>query len=69
MTRLIVVVEGQTEEAFVNSVLKPHLDPLGVYTSATIVGKRLAQRRGTRVRGGGHYRRSFCDAKTEKPVA
>lgn len=56
MTRLIVVVEGQTEEAFVNSVLKPHLDPLGVYTSATIVGKRLAQRRGTRGRGGGHYR-------------
>lgn len=56
MTRLIVVVEGQTEEAFVNSVLKPHLDPLGVYTSATIVGKRLAQRRGSGGRGGGHYR-------------
>ncbi|MDX9723306.1 MAG: DUF4276 family protein [Myxococcota bacterium] len=54
--RLIVVVEGQTEEAFVKEVLKPHLDGRGVYTSATIVGKILAQRRGHRGRGGGHFR-------------
>lgn len=54
--RLIVVVEGQTEEAFVKEVLKPHLDDRGVYTSATIVGKMNAQRRGHRGRGGGHFR-------------
>lgn len=55
MTRLIVVVEGQTERDFVNSVLRPHLDALGVYTSASIVGKTIAQRRGHTVRGGGHF--------------
>lgn len=54
--RLIVVVEGQTEEAFVRHVLKPHLEPLGVYVSATIVGKMNAQKRGHQGRGGGHFR-------------
>ena len=54
--RLIVVVEGQTEEAFVKKVLGPHLDDRGIYTSATIVGKMNAQKRGHRGRGGGHFR-------------
>ena len=54
--RLIIVVEGQTEEAFVKEVLKPHLDDRGVYTSATVVGKMNAQKRGHRGRGGGHFR-------------
>lgn len=54
--RLIVVVEGQTEEEFVKKVLGPHLDDRGVYTSATIVGKMNAQKRGHRGRGGGHFR-------------
>lgn len=54
--RLIVIVEGQTEEAFVKEVLKPHLDDRGVYTSATIVGKMNAHKRGHRGRGGGHFR-------------
>ena len=54
--RLIVVVEGQTEEAFVNHLLAPHLDDHHVYTSATIVGKMIAQKRGHRSRGGGHFR-------------
>ncbi len=56
MTRLIIVVEGQTEEAFVKDVLQPHLATHGVYASATIVGKMVAQRRGHRQRGGGHFR-------------
>lgn len=56
MTRLIVVVEGQTEEAFVNDVLAPHLLKRDVYATATIVGKVNAQRRGHRGRGGGHFR-------------
>jgi len=54
--RLIIVVEGQTEEAFVRHVLKPHLEPLGVYVSATIVGKMVARRRAHKGRGGGHFR-------------
>nr|WP_294520507.1 DUF4276 family protein [uncultured Rhodopila sp.] len=31
MTRILLLVEGQTEEAFVNLVLRPHLLPLGVF--------------------------------------
>ena len=31
MTRVLLLVEGQTEEAFVNHVLRPHLEPLGVF--------------------------------------
>ncbi len=61
--RLIVVVEGQTEEAFVKDVLGPHLDDLGVYTSATIVGKVIAQRRGHRHRGGGHFKHWLTDLR------
>ena len=56
MTRLIVTVEGQSEEAFVNAVLRPHLLAFGVYASATIVGKLIAHERGHRGRGGGHFR-------------
>lgn len=54
--RLIVVVEGQTEEEFVKQVLGPHLAGYGVYASATIVGKHIAQKRGHGARGGGHFR-------------
>lgn len=56
MTRLIVLVEGQTEEAFVKGLLTPHLVDRGVYVAATIVGKLIGQRRGHGKRGGGHYR-------------
>jgi hypothetical protein len=31
VTRVLLLVEGQTEEAFVNHVLRPHLEPLGVF--------------------------------------
>ena len=55
MTRLIAVVEGQTEAAFVRDVLAPHLDDLGVWTSATVVGRVIAERRGHRERGGGSF--------------
>jgi len=56
VTRLIVLVEGQTEEAFVKALLRPHLEERGVYVSATIVGKLIGQGRGHGQRGGGHYR-------------
>jgi hypothetical protein len=55
MMRLIVVVEGQTEEAFVRSVLAPHLEAYGLNVSATIVG--TPKRRGSKAlqKGGGHW--------------
>ncbi len=56
--RLIIVVEGQSEEGFVKEVLGPYLDARGVYTSASIVGKMIARKRGHRGRGGGHLVRA-----------
>lgn len=53
--RLLVVVEGQTEEEFVKRLLVPHLADHNVVANATIVGKQLAIRRGHRTRGGGHF--------------
>ena len=43
MTRLLVLAEGDSEELFVEKILSPHLQPLGVFTRATcVVSKRLA---------------------------
>lgn len=39
MSRVIAVVEGQTERAFVRDVLAPALVPHGVYLTARLVGK------------------------------
>lgn len=61
MTRLIMVVEGQSEEAFVKDVLVPHLANHGVGASATIVGKVVAQKRGHRHRGGGSFKHWRAD--------
>ena len=42
MTRLLISVEGQTEEAFVTRILAPHLEPLGVFPVPVVVEtKRL----------------------------
>ncbi len=38
MTRVHIVVEGQTEEAFVNDVLAPELWPADVYPTAILLG-------------------------------
>ena len=48
MTRLLVHVEGQTEETFVNELLRPHLLARGFTTvSARLLGNaRLRERRG-----------------------
>ena len=37
MTRLLVLVEGYSEEKFVKTILAPHLEFIGVYASATVV--------------------------------
>ena len=50
MTRILVHVEGQTEEAFVNRVLAPHLYRVGYASvSARLVGNARQRSR----RGGG----------------
>lgn len=52
MTRLMIIVEGTTEELFVNRVLAPHLHTLGIHPAASqITTKRIQQRRAHR--GGG----------------
>lgn len=58
--RLIVVVEGQTEEAVVGRILSPYLNQLGVFVSVTIVGKQAQSKRSKKNgtpsgRGGGRY--------------
>ena len=45
-TRLYIIVEGQTEEAFVNQTLKPHLGNFLVGASALVV--TTSRKRGTR---------------------
>lgn len=54
MRRLNFVVEGETEEAFVNLVLRPHLSDRGVYASAQCVMTRK-QKRSYRKGGLFHY--------------
>jgi hypothetical protein len=63
VTTLVVVVEGQTEQAFVHALLRPHLAELGVFASATIVGKLVAARRGHSTRGGGAFRHWLADIR------
>lgn len=53
MTRLLIVVEGQTEEAFVKELLGPHLDARGVYTTPMIVASRRDRHTGEKSKGGG----------------
>lgn len=47
MARILIHVEGETEETFVNEILCPHLLPFGHYASARLIGNaRLRSRRG-----------------------
>ncbi len=48
--RLNIIVEGQTEETFVNQTLKPHLSRFSIGVSARVVTTR--KERGTKYRGG-----------------
>lgn len=58
--RLLVVVEGQTEEGFVNRVLAPHLWDFNVYAKASLV--TTSYRGGRRLgKGGGRYYRHWKD--------
>ena len=48
--RLNIIVEGQTEETFVNLTLKPHLSRFSIGVSARVVTTK--NKRGTKYRGG-----------------
>ena len=50
MTRLHFVVEGQTEEEFVNSVIRPHLASRAIWADVRCV--ETGRRRGRIFRGG-----------------
>ena len=39
MTRIHIICEGQTEEAFVNNLLVPHFAPLGIFLHPSLIGK------------------------------
>lgn len=57
MKRLIIVVEGPTEEAFVKRVLGPHLDARSIFTSVIIVTTRRDELTGAKLnKGGGPWR-------------
>lgn len=49
MKRLLILVEGQTEEAFVRDVLTPHLDPFVIYPTPVLLKTK-------RVKAGGHFK-------------
>lgn len=50
MIRLNIIVEGQTEETFVNKILGPHLGTVNVFVSARCV--QTGRKRGRIFRGG-----------------
>ncbi len=50
MIRLNIIVEGQTEETFVNKILRPHLSVFNVFVSARCV--ETGRKRGRIFRGG-----------------
>lgn len=54
--RLYVLVEGQTEEAFVKRTLGPHLEPKRTFTHPIVVTTSRDQRTGRKIgRGGGRW--------------
>ncbi len=64
MIRLYVVVEGQTEEAFVNGVLAPHLQARSIFTIPLIVTTRRDEFTGAKLgRGGGRWLHWFKDLR------
>lgn len=46
MNRVLLLVEGQTEEAFVKELLVPHYEPLGLYFQPIIASTRPGYRGG-----------------------
>jgi hypothetical protein len=65
MTRLYVLVEGDTELAFVKRTLAPHLDSRTIWTTPIEVTTRRDRRTRAKLgRGGGHWRHWKKDLET-----
>ena len=60
MTRLYVVVEGQTEEAFVEALLRPHLATRQIFARPIVVATSRASG-GNKRKGGGYWRHWKAD--------
>lgn len=56
MMRLLMLLEGQTEEGFVKDVLAPHLLRFSVVVSYIVVTTRRDRLTGEKRRGGGHWK-------------
>lgn len=56
MRRLYILVEGQTEEAFVKNVPSPHLRLLSIEAYPIIVATSRDPRTGRKQKGGGHWK-------------
>jgi hypothetical protein len=64
MTRVLLLVEGQTEEAFVNHVLRPHMEPVGVYIGRPSLLRTKELPEGKPYKGGvATYRQISRDAR------
>ncbi|KFA91706.1 DUF4276 family protein [Archangium violaceum] len=64
MKRLIVVVEGSTEEGFVKRVLGPHLQARSIFTYTLIVTTLRDELTGAKLnKGGGAWRNWFKDLR------
>ncbi len=62
MIKLYIVVEGQTEEAFVNSVLGPHLQKSGLWVRPIVV-ETGRNESGGKARGGGRWKHWWNDLR------
>lgn len=68
MARLLVHVEGQTEEAFVNQILRDYLRPCGYEAvSARIVGKARSRRRRGGIRSWPSVKKEIINHLKEDP--
>jgi hypothetical protein len=66
MTRVLIHVEGQTEESFVNEVLAPHLYAFGYRTvGARLIGNPRHQRGG--IKGWNTVREDIRNHALEDP--
>lgn len=65
MTRLLVHVEGQTEETFVNRLLAPHLSHFGVWASARLLGNARQRNRRGGIKGWDEARRDLANRLRE----
>jgi hypothetical protein len=64
VSRVLLLVEGQTEEAFVNHVLRPHLESFGVFVERASLLRTKELPEGKPYRGGvTTYRQIARDAR------